>query len=183
MTYPLRAERLTIQPLSLDDLDAFVTYRRDPSVALFQSWDTSYSSEQGRALIEGQAGVLLPAPGEWLQLAIHSINDGELLGDLALHRLDDPQLTFEIGYTLAPLHQGKGFAREAVARLLQFLGNEVGATKVIATPDRRNEPSIRLLTALGFQLIPSKSWNEDFKGENVTVDYFEINLESKRTTQ
>lgn len=165
------------------DLEAFVAYRREPSVARYQSWDTSYSLEQGQALIESQAGVQLPAGGEWLQLAIHSISTRELLGDLALHRLADSEQTFEIGYTLAPAHQGKGFGREAVSRLLRFLADEIGADVVIATPDRRNQPSIKLLTALGFQRDPSKSWDEEFKGERVTVDFFEIDLNPDRKTR
>ncbi len=58
--------------------------------------------------------------------------------------------------------------------LIENLVCEFGAKRFIATPDNRNVPSIRLLESLGFIKRPEKSWDEFFKGENVTVDYFEL---------
>ena len=173
MIYPLLTTRLRIEPLKLSDLDAFVGYRQDPEIARFQSWDTGYSAAQAFELIESQAGVSLPKPGEWLQLAIHEKINGELVGDLALHSLIDCESVFEIGFTLASKQQGKGFALEAASKLLNSLFAEVGANKIIPNTDRRNKLSIKLLLKLGFELHPNKSWADLFKDEFVTVDYYE----------
>lgn len=173
MTYPLLTSRLSIEPLQLSDLHSFVSYRQEPEIARFQGWDPNYSAEQAIDLIESQAGVLLPKQGQWLQLAIHEQSSGELVGDLALHSLVANEFVFEIGFTLALKHQGRGFGREAVSKLLSFLFAEVGARKIVANSDRRNVPSVRLLVDLGFQLEPTKSLTENFKDELVTVDYFE----------
>lgn len=173
MIYPLSTQRLSIRPLALSDLEAFVSYRQDPDVARYQSWETSFSHEQGKALIQSQDGIELPAPGEWLQLAVHELSTGQLVGDVALHQLAAPR-EFEIGFTLATAHQGKGYAFESTSRLLEFLINEIWATKVIATPDSRNAKSISLLSKLGFTRNSSKCWVEEFKGETVTVEYFEL---------
>lgn len=173
MIYPLSTQRLSIRPLALSDLEAFVSYRQDPDVARYQSWETSFSHEQGKALIQSQDGIELPAPGEWLQLAVHEHSTGQLVGDVALHQLAAPR-EFEIGFTLATAHQGKGYAFESTSRLLEFLINEIWATKVIATPDSRNSKSIRLLTRLGFAEDPSKGWVEDFKGEKSRVAFFSL---------
>ena len=70
--------------------------------------------------------------------------------------------------------QGLGYAKEAVSALIEYLAQEVDAKKFIATPDSRNLPSIKLLKSLGFVQRPEKSWDEFFKGEHVTVDYFEL---------
>jgi len=173
MNYPLLTQRLSIEPLAMSDLDGFVAYRQNPAVARFQSWDTSYSEEQAVALIDDQTGVELPAQGEWLQLAVQTRESKQLVGDLALHRLAEDESAFELGFTLAPEHQGKGYATEAAAKLLDYLFTQAGAQKVVACTDRRNEPSVRVLLALGFEAVPEKTWNEEFKGETVTVDYFE----------
>jgi RimJ/RimL family protein N-acetyltransferase len=174
MPYPLLTKRLTIKPLAFADVDSFVSYRRDPAIARFQSWDTNYSSQQGIDLVQSQTDVVLPAPGNWLQLAIHDRGAGELLGDLALHTIDATELSFEIGFTLATKNQGNGIAREAVRRLLDFLFDEVGAISVGAHCDSRNSPSIALLLALGFENRPSESATELFKDESIVVDYFEV---------
>ena len=172
MPYPLLTERLSIAPLAMPDLESFLAYRQDPEIARFQSWDPSYSREQALELIESQVGVELPSKGQWLQLAIHHLMSGELVGDLALHALEENKSRFEIGFTIAKQYQGRGFAREAALRLMNELGFEV-ATKFIAASDSRNKASIKVLTALGFQQQSMKGWTEEFKNELVTVDYFE----------
>ena len=173
MSYPLLTERLSIQPLAMADLESFVTYRRDPDIARFQSWDTSYSHSQAEELIQSQNGVLLPEKGDWLQLGIHLGVSGELIGDLAIHRLDTESLEFEIGFTLARQFQGNGYAREALLALRDYLINEVGITKLEASTDRRNIDSIKLLEAVGFQRDLDRTFTEEFKGELVTVDVFQ----------
>jgi len=182
MAYPLLTPRLSIEQLNLSDLDAFVSYRQDAEIARFQSWDTNYSAEQALELIESQAGVVLPLQGQWLQLAVHEQISGELVGDLALHSQTDSQSVFEIGFTIAIKHQGNGFAREAVSKLMSFLFSEVGAQKIVANTDRRNSPSIRLLLNLGFEFHPSKSWTENFKDEIATVDYFDCLSQSAKNS-
>jgi len=164
-----------MEPLASKDVPDFVTYRQHPEIARFQSWETNYSAEQAFELVQSQTGVLLPDSGQWLQLGVHNLSTGELLGDLALHRISDQYTTFEIGFTFSLQHQGKGFAKESVSTLVGFLFGEAEAEKIIAHTDRRNLSSIRLLSRLGFEQIPSRSSDEDLKNEVVTVDYFELN--------
>ncbi len=174
MIYPLKTIRLRIKPLSKEDSADFAAYRSDPEIARYQSWDTPYSKAQALELIESQTGMNLPPKGQWLQLGIYLIETGELIGDLALHALEETEPSFELGYTISKRFQGQGYAKEAVATLMENLTREVGAKRFIATPDSRNLPSIKLLQSLGFMQRPERSWDEFFKGENVTVDYFEL---------
>jgi RimJ/RimL family protein N-acetyltransferase len=173
MIYPISTSRLNISPLARADAKQFSDYRSDPEIARYQSWDTPYSEAQALALIESQSGIELPPKGEWLQLAIHLRDSDAHIGDLALHTLEDDG-DFELGYTIAKAFQGQGYAREATAALIDFLIKNHGARRFIATPDSRNLPSIKLLISLGFVQKPEKSWSEFFKGEDVTVDYFEL---------
>ena len=171
--FPLKTERLSLQPLAAEDVLDFVRYRQDPDVAKYQSWDGGYSAEEGMNLVEAQAGIELPAEGQWLQLAIHELKTDLLVGDVAVHCLSAKKNSFEIGFTLAPQFQGKGFGREAVGRAIEYLVDEVGATIIEASTDRRNIQASKLLIALGFEIQAERSWEEDFKGERVTVDVYE----------
>ena len=173
MTYPLFTERLSIEPLGLSDLEAFVNYRQNPEIARYQSWDDSYSIAQGCELIESQAGLALPESGQWLQLAIQDRMTGTLIGDIAIHRMKHELDCFEIGLTVANQFQRRGYAKEATERLLEYLATQAGAKKFIATPDSRNEASIGLLISLGFVQRQEKTLTEEFKGETVAVFYFE----------
>jgi RimJ/RimL family protein N-acetyltransferase len=174
MPYPLLTERLSIRPLALTDVGSFVAYRQDPVIARFQGWEPTFSAEDARTLIESQAGVSIPDKGEWLQLAIHDRVSGELVGDLALHSAKEGDGVLEIGFTISPAFQSQGFAHEAASRLMKYLFADVGVTKFVAKTDNRNTASIKVLLALEFVRNPSRSLTEDFKNEQVTMDYFEI---------
>lgn len=180
MAFPLVTERLSISPLERADLTSFVSYRRDPEVARYQSWEPSYSTDQGLELVGSQVSFERLEIDDWLQLGVRERDTHRLVGDLAIHKLVEPA-EFEIGFTFAKSDQGKGYAFEAASRLIQFLFDEAHATKVIATPDSRNSKSISLLEKLGFIANPSKSWVEEFKGQTVTVDFFELQGSTKLT--
>ncbi len=174
MRFPIQTARLRIEPLQIADLDAFVAYRQDPKIAKFQSWDPTYSREQGLRLIESQQGLVFPPHGEWLQIGVYLRDATNLIGDLAVHRIDSPSLQVELGFTISGPNQNKGYAKEAVAGLLDELNFQDPHVIVFAYPDSRNHASVALLLSLGFRDFPSKSWTEHFKGETVRVLHFEL---------
>ena len=174
MDFPLSTQRLSLAPLTLADLSGFVGYRSDPEIARYQTWDAPYSEAKAFELISDQTNVSLPAKGDWLQIGIHLSETDELVGDLALHHLDELAPGFEFGFTVARKHQNLGYAKEAASRLIGELRDALGVNRFVATSDRRNIASIKVLNSLGFEQRADKSWDEEFKGELVTVDYFEL---------
>ena len=169
--YPITTERTLISPLVIEDLEVFLGYRKDPDVARFQGWDENYSLEQAKKLIESQRGVQFPSEGNWLQLGVRHKSTGQLLGDLALKAR--PKNDFEIGFTIASSHRRQGFAKEAASALVEKLFANHKARKVLAFTDERNLSSIKTLESIGFVQREAKAWQEDFKGERVTVLHFE----------
>jgi len=59
---------------------------------------------------------------------------------------------FELGWTLAPEAQGKGYATEAAGRLLQYAFGELAQPHVISLIHRDNTPSILVAERLGEKL-------------------------------
>jgi RimJ/RimL family protein N-acetyltransferase len=174
MAYPLRTERLVIEPLGPADIEAFHTYRQDPDIARWQSWSPDYSMEEARRLVESQPTTALPSPGDWLQLAIHDRLDGSLRGDVALHALSDQPDTYEIGATIAAASQHQGYAIEAARSIVGCLLTEVGAHRVVAFCDSRNEPVARLLRRIGMRHESRQVCGDWFKGEWTTLDGYAI---------
>ncbi len=173
MHYPLLTPRLRIRPIDEADLDAFVAYRRVAEVARFQSWETTYAFEQALELARSQVGVVFPASCDWLQLGIHLLDSDELIGDVALHNVAGTTKVIELGFTLAPEHQGRGYGLEAVNGVITAVRDGNSATKFVAHTDTRNTPSIKLLQGVGLEEHPELSWIEEFKGETVKVLRFE----------
>jgi RimJ/RimL family protein N-acetyltransferase len=170
----LTTEHLIIEPLADRDVDAFTKYRRDPDVARYQSWGTDFSREAAERLVDDQREGRLPSPGGWLQLAVREIESGVLLGDLALHRLDEQPDSFEVGVTLARSSQGRGIASEALTALLDFMFDRERAHRVVAFCDSRNESVARLLTRVGFRHESRQVDGDWFKGEWTTLDGYAL---------
>lgn len=157
------AARIALRRFSDADLAAFVAYRADPEVARYQSW-SDYDEPRGRALIEDMRSLQPGEPGRWFQFAIELKETGALVGDCAL-KVDaqDPRQA-EIGFTLAPAHQGRGLGREAVRALLDHAFPAFGLHRVVATTDALNAPAAALLERLGFRREGHFIENIFFKG-------------------
>ena len=165
----LSLDGLTVAPLAEDDVETFTAYRRDPDVARFQSWTPDYSAADARALHAAQAGWDFPPAGEWMQFAIRS-SAGELLGDVAIQRLDTQPDTFELGVTISPAAQGRGIATRVLAGVTSHLFTERGAHRVYAECDARNLPMKAVLARLGFRHEGTAVEADWFKGEWTTVE-------------
>lgn len=158
----LESRRVLVRRLRGSDLGPFVGYRNDPEVARYQYWD-GYSEERARALIRASEQEEPFVPGEWFQFAVELKETGALAGDLGV-KVDPDGMQAEIGYTFAREEQGKGYASEAVARLLDHAFRELGLHRVYAVTDQENRSSFALLERLGLRREGAFVQNAWFKG-------------------
>jgi aminoglycoside 6'-N-acetyltransferase len=157
----VRTERLTLRRFSTADAEAFAAYRSDPDVARYQSWEVPVPLAEAVQKVEEFAQGDPTGPG-WFQYAVDL--DGVLIGDLGLN-LDENLMQAELGFTLAPAYQGRGYATEAVRGLLDDLFIERKLHRVSAECDARNTASARLLRRVGFKQEGLRLSNSWFKGE------------------
>lgn len=146
----LETSRLRLRRFTGADMPVFLAYRNDPEIARYQSWE-SYSEVEGQAFLEHQRQTLPGTPGAWCQFALEELSSGRMLGDCALHVDGTEQRKGEIGFTLARENQGRGFATEAVGRLLEYAFDELGLHRVVAITDCRNHASVSLLERVGMR--------------------------------
>lgn len=174
MAFPLRTDRLLLSPLGAADREAFVAYRREPDVARWQSWTPEFLLADADALLAAQPDAVVPGSGAWLQVGIRDAESGALLGDVAVHALEEQPDTYELGVTLAPSAQGAGVAAEALGAVVDALFREQRAHRVFALTDARNAPAARLFTRLGFRHEGRAVDADWFKGEWTTVDTWAV---------
>ena len=155
--------RLRVRRFGRDDVRAFVAYRADPEVARYQSW-SDYTEELGTALIESMQEAEPGVPGEWYQFALEDRTSGVLVGDLALKVDGDEPRVAEVGFTLAPEHQGKGYGTEALKALLGFAFETFGLRRIVAVTDALNAPAAAMLERVGFRREAHFHENVFFKG-------------------
>ena len=159
---PIETQRLQLRRVCANDLHAFQTYRSDPELGRYQSWE-AMSADEARAFLGQQVDATFGPAGQWLQVAIVRRDTGELIGDVGLCVSDAEPGTGEIGYTLTRSSQGHGYATEAVAALLDIVLGRARVHSVRAVTDARNEPSIAMLRRMRFEL--ESTVRTQFRGE------------------
>lgn len=157
---PLSTERLNVRKLEKTDAGELFRYRSLPEVYRFQTFQP-VELRQADEFIDNTA-QRCNLPGTWFQLAVRLKGENRLIGDIGLHFLMSG-VQVEIGYTLTPDAQGKGYAREALDAVIAYLFSELGKDKIIASVDPGNRKSIRLLQRLGMR---EEAQDAESGGEN-----------------
>jgi RimJ/RimL family protein N-acetyltransferase len=142
--------RLRLDALQAADAEALFGYRGDPDVSRFQGWRPA-SLAEAAAFIERQAGASLDAPGSWFQRAIRLDGERTLIGDLGIHLPAEAEGSIEFGITIAPAHQGRGYACESMRAVFELVFGRLGRHRIHASVDPRNLASMAMLRALGMR--------------------------------
>jgi RimJ/RimL family protein N-acetyltransferase len=167
--------RLVLARLLRGDAASVFGYRSDPEVARYQSWVPRSEEETLRAIeLQPPFGT----PETWCQLGIRLLDRGQLIGDLGVHFQADQPHQVEIGFTVAPGHQRRGFGAEAVTGLLGHLFGPLHIHRVHASVDPRNAASVALLQRVGMRQEAHFRESLWFKGEWVDDLVFAV-LESE----
>lgn len=156
--------RLRVRSFTHIDIKAFVAYRADPDVARYQSW-SDFSTKDGQELVDSMQGTEPGVPGEWFQLALEDRSSGVLVGDLAFHVDAEEPREAEVGFTVAPDQQRKGYGTEALTGLLDWAFPSFGLHRVIAVTDALNAPAAGLLESIGMRREAHFIENIFFKGD------------------
>lgn len=182
MQLPIQTDRLRLTEFAESDAESLFRLRSHPEVARFQGWVPECLREAEEYLGENLA-VDLEAPGQWFQVAIRLRSGGALVGDIGLHARDPEHGQFEIGFTVDPEHQRRGYGQEAVRAALGALFEDLGAHRVVASVDPRNEASMALLPKLGFRKEAHHRRSLWFKGEWVDDVIFAMLAEEWRASR
>jgi RimJ/RimL family protein N-acetyltransferase len=151
VAWPVHTERLTIRPATLDDADATWQIRRIESVGRWLTAASGDADDFRRKFAEP----------ERLSRTLLMELDGAVIGDLYLAVGDAwaqaevadraRGVQAEIGWVLAPDHEGRGYATEAVRELIRICFEDLRLRRVFAQCFADNEPSWRLMERVGMR--------------------------------
>jgi RimJ/RimL family protein N-acetyltransferase len=140
---------LALTPLSPADAPRLAEYRAIPRVARYQGWAPGCVDDALRFI--ASLAPRLDEPGTWFQFGIRLAESGVLVGDLGVHFPADLPGQAELGFTLAPEHQHRGYATEAVQAILAHLFGPLAKHRVFGSVDPRNAASIAVLQRVGMR--------------------------------
>ncbi|CAD0002407.1 GNAT family N-acetyltransferase [Flavobacterium salmonis] len=160
----ITTRRLNIRHLKLSDLSDFHSYRSNPEVTKYQGFDVM-TIEQAEEFIKDNSIKYFGKAGEWVQYGIENSVTKQLIGDCAIKLDQYDSRIAEIGITISHLEQKKGYAKEALLKILAFLFETKEMHRVVEIVDAENSASINLLKSTGFKQEGHFIENIFFKGK------------------
>ncbi|MFD2762987.1 GNAT family N-acetyltransferase [Micromonospora eburnea] len=162
--YPIRTARLTLRPITLDDLDDVYAYQGRADVVRWLREAGPRTREESRASVVAMTGEdALRAEGDCLTLAV--VTDAGVIGTVELVWRSVADRTAELGYIFHPDHGGRGLATEAAAALVDWGFNEFGLHRIYARCHGRNTASARLMARLGMRQEAHHLQSYRYRGE------------------
>jgi [ribosomal protein S5]-alanine N-acetyltransferase len=101
-----------------------------------------------------------PADLGWVTGVILDDETGAAVGKAGFHEAPDAEGLVEVGYAVDPAYRRQGYARAALAALLERASAEPAVTTVRASVAPDNEPSRRLVLTAGFVEV-GEQWDEE----------------------
>ncbi|RZA01833.1 MAG: N-acetyltransferase [Proteobacteria bacterium] len=170
----LKTERLVLEPIKLAHADGLALALAHPHLYDFIRGEPPTASEMAHR-IESWLPCISPKGDElWLNWAARRRDSGELIGHFQ-GGFRSPTESY-VAYTVALTQQRQGFAREALAAIIEFMKTSLGVSLVKAWVDTRNQASIALLSRLGFVVVDRLLKADYFKGADSDEFVFELKL-------
>ena len=145
----LHTNRLIIRPVKPQDKNGIFAYRSDKAANRYQGWIPDSIGEV-EAFID-QVAKQVNQPGTWFQFVVVEKSSSIVVGDIGVHFIDNDGTQVEIGCTLHRDFQHRGYAAEAMKRVIAYLFTELEKHRIIASIDPENKNAIRLVEGLGFR--------------------------------
>lgn len=135
---------------------------RDRAEALIgASIPADWPDEDDRYLLELRITQLRekPSSGEWLVRAIVKRDDDRMIGHVGFHGPPDHRGVVEVGYTIFADHRRRGYAEESVRAIFEWARGRAEVRRLRASVSPDNDPSLKLLSKLGFEQVGAQ-WDE-----------------------
>lgn len=149
----ISTDRLLLRSIRPDDATALFKYRSDAVINKYQGWIPK-TIDDVYDFIEDRISPTIDLINTWYQFGIILRENFEFIGDIGIHFLDEQKKQVEIGCTLDINYQGKGFATEALIRIINYVFFNLGKQIVTAYIDPENIKSIALVERIGFRKDP-----------------------------
>ena len=144
----LETERLILRPFCREDAaDVLCCWESDPDVAKYMFWTSHNDIEKTKEWIDFELGQI--EKHDWYRFAIVLKGTNVLIGT-ALIYYEDKVDCWEIGYNLGKKYWAKGYATEAMKKVIEFAISQLKLSQIVGRYAKENPASGSVMKKLGF---------------------------------
>lgn len=163
----IETDRLIIRRFHQDDWQDLYSYLADPDVVAFEPYDM-YTEQQAK-----EEAVRRSKDESFYAVCLKA--NGKLIGNLYLGKGEFA--TWELGYVFHKQYHGQGYATESAKALLDYAFTKLGARRITAMCNPKNDHSWKLLERLRMRreglLLQNVYFKTDGNGKPIWLDTFE----------
>jgi [ribosomal protein S5]-alanine N-acetyltransferase len=145
----LETERLILREITEEDAESILACFSKNEVIRYYGLEKLESIDQAVTIVQSFANNYLEKKG--IRWGIERKDTKELIGTIGFNAWVPKHKRAEIGYEIQPEHWRKGYASEALSKILTYGFEVLKLTRVGAVVFTENEASNDLLTKIGFQ--------------------------------
>lgn len=170
----LQTKRLAIRRVQADDWKSIQKIWADFNQSPMHIYDTPHDTEDASVQRRIQKWTAFHESTEHMFFAV--CLESAVIGYVAFNIRENG---LEIGYCFHSAYHGKGYAKESMLALFDYV-RSLGIKRLTAGTAVNNTPSVALLKSLGFELIETEkvSFYKDDSGNDMVFDggVFELSL-------
>lgn len=177
----IKTERLLLRKIKKSDLEDVYEYARDPMVSEFLLWNPHPDKAYTKAylnIVEKKYRL-----GEFYDYAIEF--EGKMIGTVGFTSFSVENNRAEIGFVLNSKYWGRGFAKEAVEKIIELGFTELNLNRIEARYMSENQRSRNLCDSIGMtfegvqrNLIYSKGKYRDIGIMSILKEEYFNNIKS-----
>ena len=162
----LQTARLKIRYIEPDDWKDLIRIWKDFDRSAFARYDAPHALDEADVRKKAKCWAEASPQKEHMFFAV--CDQKEVLGYIEFHRNSDG---YECGYCFHSKFHGRGYAKESMQMLMEWLSND-GCKRFVARTALDNLPSVKLLASLGFRKTGEErvSFYKDGTGADIYLD-------------
>jgi [ribosomal protein S5]-alanine N-acetyltransferase len=146
----LETERLKLRPFEADDVEAIASYSTKDDFIRFMPLPPQTLESAAKFVGDVVAAGQPDSKNDW-HFAIQVGNAARPIGSIRVGIREPAHRQGDVGYALHPDQWSKGYATEALQRVLAFGFGELSLERIWATADIRNVASWRVMEKAGME--------------------------------
>ena len=143
----LHTERLLLRRIERRDVDDIFEYSHNPETSKFLLW---YPHEKKSDTVYYYKAVdKRYKSGEFFDWAIIERSSGKMIGTCGFTSINERDEKAEVGYVINPFYWGRGYATEALLRVIEFGFSDLRLERIEAKYIIGNDASRRVMEKCG----------------------------------
>lgn len=173
----LISERLVLRLPIIEDFKCHYEYLSNPENYPYADYKIAKSEENIEEFFTKVFKEQLISALFWM---IADKKTNKSMGTISAWNINWDEMTIEFGYSLYPEYRGKGYMKEALTKVIEYLKAENNFYTFDIWTDIRNKSSIKLAKALNFKYLGNEVEKAHHSDTEITYATFRLDARKDR---